>query len=79
MVLKAIYQISLFEALFQGLQMDENHINFSKEWSMHLHVKHLGLGNRPHNVAVDYLVLRQINLLMSQMKKDAKFSQKISV
>ena len=24
---------------------------------MHLHIKHVGQGDRPHNVAVDYLVL----------------------
>ena len=41
---------------------------------MHLHVKQLDLRNRPHNVAVEYLVLIQINPLMAQMKNNVKFS-----
>ena len=39
---------------------------------MHLHVKHLGLGDSSQNVAVDCLVLKQINPLMAQMQNHAK-------
>ena len=34
--------------------MEEKLRNIPKEWSMYLHVKHLDLGDKPHNVAVDY-------------------------
>ena len=40
---------------------------------MHLPVKHLGLGDRPRNAVVYYLVLKQLNPPTVQMKNDAKF------
>ena len=41
---------------------------------MHLHVKHQGLGDKPHNLAVDHLMLMEINLLITQLKNDVKYS-----
>lgn len=70
------YYILLFATFFQELEMKGKHRKFHKEWWMHLHVKHLDLSNRHHNVVVDYLVLMKINPLILQMKTDVNFSRK---